>query len=215
MYYLKKIGAIALFGFAAVTTANAAIITSNDGDTCKLGVDGANWEVCQAITPHSAWQANNPLGRGAEWISIADTGVGGVVIGNNEDEEYFWAQEVLEITEKSLLTFDVWADDTAQVKISYNHYSADVDILTLGNFVQDGACAAGSIGCEPGENGHYEIMLDVGTHNLFVGAYQTGGGPTGLLYSGEYSAVPEPASIALLGLGLAGLGFARRKTKAS
>jgi len=37
MYYLKKIGAIALFGFAAVTTANAAVITSKDGDVCKLG----------------------------------------------------------------------------------------------------------------------------------------------------------------------------------
>ena len=151
MYYLKKIGAIALFGFAAVTTANAAVITSDAGDDCKLG--GTVWSglTCQAITPVGAWQANNPLGHDAEWISIANTGVGGEVIKNNQNEVYFWAQEVLEITEKSLLTFDVWADDTAQVKISYNHYSADVDILTLGNFVQDGACAAGSIGCEPGE----------------------------------------------------------------
>ena len=40
------------------------------------------------------------------------------------------------------------------------------------------------------------------------------GGPTGVIWKG-YVAVPEPGSVALLGLGLIGLGFARKKTKAA
>jgi hypothetical protein len=56
------------------------------------------------------------------------------------------------------------------------------------------------------------MNLGAGTHTLEIDAYQfLGGSPFGVMYTGqidsEPSAVPEPGSYLLLGLGLAGMGI--------
>lgn len=63
-----------------------------------------------------------------------------------------------------------------------------------------------------------------GTASTIAGLYQAGVGRPGIFYgdqngafqifSAEETAIPEPATIAIFGLGLAGLGLARRRTHA-
>lgn len=53
-----------------------------------------------------------------------------------------------------------------------------------------------------------------GRLNFYVNDIGNGRGPTGLIFAGTATMVPEPGALGLLSLGLVGLGFARRARKA-
>jgi hypothetical protein len=210
--YLKSVFATFLL-FGVTLTSQASLIVSGDGtETC---VDGTGSCSIQAIEPHDLWQSNDPLGNGAIWVSYADTGIDGHTLApTSTTTAVFSVFESLSVSAGSILSLDVWADDTAEVFIG-------TDSKYAPNFTQK-ICANGSIGCEPGENGHIDYTFTTaGIFDLQFDVYQVGTGttnssnPFGLLYSGTLTSVPEPSILALFGLGLAGLGFTARKRKSA
>jgi hypothetical protein len=198
--------------------ASAIVSTVGDSWTGGAAIGGGSGGAV-AITPHSAWQANNPGGSGAVWISYANTGVGGSTLAPQAGSATNPSGQavIMTVTETfsagigATLAMQVWADDTARVLI-------DGVELIAGNFSQ-GTCATGSIGCEPNEFGQINYTFNTdGIHTLAFEVFQVGSGtnptdnPFGLLYAGTLTAaVPEPGTLALFGAGLAGLGLLRRR----
>ena len=216
----RWIAALVMFaiGSFAVGQANAILIISGAKPgvvTPKIGNAASLGTGLVTIARNSAWQVNNPLGRGAVWVSNADTGQGGSLFqpkvltsgGNADLDVIFKITESFTITSSGHIDFTVWADDTARIFF-------DGGLLINPNF-NTGTCAAGVISCQPDMFFNFSRNIAAGTHSIDIDTYQTGSNlttitnPFGVLYSGEVT-VPEPTTLLLMGMGLAGLGFLRR-----
>ncbi|MGD2053137.1 MAG: PEP-CTERM sorting domain-containing protein [Gammaproteobacteria bacterium] len=216
MKFITKVSALFLLLFGVYGQALAIPVISGDGtETCVSGtpLGGASCAIT-LIDDHNLWKQNGDVDlNGAVWISYANTGVGGDTLAPLAGTTtIFTVIETFEANVGDMLNLDVWADDTAGVSI-------DSISLFSPNFTQN-ICANGSIGCEPDEFGNISYTFNTsGTHSLSFDVYQVGTGtnpdvnPFGLLYSGTLTTVPEPSVLALLGLGLFGLGLARRKNQ--
>src|SRR5687767_9893326 len=97
--------------------AHAGLIILNS----QPGLSNSLTPATVAITPHPAWQPNNPANpwnstdKPAVWISYAGTGY-----GDPNFQPYNGTTPVVSIFENftsaaGILTLNVWADDTSQV----------------------------------------------------------------------------------------------------
>jgi hypothetical protein len=207
-----------LFGAASV----ALPITEHSGDGNDVLVASVNPGVVTTITPHSVWgDVSDDAGLSAgtaKWIGYANTGVGGIVAPNTPDRT-----DTNQATAHFRRTFaaaagafDLWilADDTATVELTGPGGNTTIFSAFLN---QIDPCApggqGGKIGCMEADMGRYSSNLSAGLYTLDVYLFQTNFDVTGAQYAYQYQvAVPEPASIALLLIGFAGIRFVRRRS---
>jgi hypothetical protein len=214
----------------------AAPIVSGDGESwtsvmntvcAQVGSGTPCGGTTVIVDAHPAWQDSTLTTPRAQWVSYADTGYQGAVLApragsaSNPNGQ----TPIMEIVETftglagAPLFVRFWADDTMGVFLNGVPMQAPV-------FGQD-ICADQAIGCQPGEFWDLNATTTGGLNTLRLVVYQLGTGtntsdnPFGVLYSGSYSegtvtqqtSVPEPMTISLLGVGLAGLGARRARTR--
>lgn len=225
-------------GMATFTGFDANFLPTFSGGANALVVGN-----CTQITPHAAWKPgaqanvfvddNTPslLDDNPVWISHdtdgtldgfgTGTGITGTletVVGNTDKAKpNLIVTQEFSLTSSGFASLRQWADDTVEVYI-------DGELLAgaeEANFSQQ-TCAMGPPGCQVGESSFGETFLSAGDHVFSWVLWQVGTGntassnPFGLLYVGQVeTTVPEPAAFALLGLGLVGIGAARRGRRAA
>ena len=198
---MKQITALLLSAFASYVVQAMPIISGDGTETCSLP-SSANCTV-QKINPVNVYQSPDPLGQGALWISYADTGRPGTVTATPGYVATFYEQFTADLG--AALDLQVWADNWVEIFL-------------------DGTSVFSTTGREMFRPGNQAVLNHVfnsgGAHTLAIDAYQDGslesppGNPFGVMYSGSLTQVPGPTTLALFSLGLAGIGYQRRKRTA-
>lgn len=196
----------------SVTLPAATVSFGSDLENEWNRVTGAN----VGIQPHTAWASLAPW----QWISYANTGAGpGAVSPPNTNANKGATASFFELLPHTayFVRLTVFADDTAAVYLFDLDHPAGL-LLAPANWRQDGACAAGFIGCEPGEGLLLEFAVNrFGPALLRFDVFQRGRGPFGLLYGGQAEAVhtSEAATLVTVAAGLAWLWWRNRKKAAA
>ena len=215
----RLVGKFAVVLVLACAPLEAAPISFYTGDGGDLVNDGA----AVSILPHPAWgdvseYAGLAAGT-AQWISFTNTGYDGIVWPNAESRDLGdeTAKYTREFTFSSETTLKLWvlADDTATVRLLGP--TGYVNTLFTAFPWQLDPCAPGGsglgLGCVQADMVIVTVSgLAAGNYTLEVNAFQTNGWVFGAQYAGTIESVPEPASLLLLGTGLAAVAIRRRFT---
>ena len=191
---------VAILMLAIVPGAHAVSIVTDTSWLC-VGVTcgGAN-AVSVTGPPIPPWAPETT----GDWITSTN---GAVALGTTVA-----FSKIIDFGAGSTLTLKVWADDTASVTLT-----GGINFLNPGsapNLVLDAACAAGVLGCEANEFGSFSTGTLSGLQTLTVTVHQlVNNTPFGTLVEGDLTAVPEPATILLLGSALAAAGVASRRLR--
>ena len=158
------------------------------------------------ITPHSSWQPKT-IGT-AQWISDRPTGA-------SEGSSVLYAIDFT-ITDAFLTAASISFDFSVDNLIGGGPNPA---LFINGTALTGSLTGHGFSGTNNFSAAGFQSLLTTGVNTLYINSTDVGG-PAGLLFSttittggGAAIAVAEPHLVAIFGLGLIGLGMARRKQR--
>ncbi len=148
---------------------------------------------------------------GSQWVSFGDTGAHDANFFTVPNGTLVDFTDIFNVSGAPVSgSITVMADDTASVWL--NGVELKQLASTQGNTFR--TCSDFSVGCLTSTAVTINLLPDLrpGTNTLTFGVEQIAGDSFGLNYSGSVTSVtPEPATMALMGLGLAAVSFAGRK----
>ena len=212
MKFLTSIAAVALTigsaaAFAVPTLAPIEFMSNTSDDTCSTSTS------CETPTPlpgtyvdpASNWQLTGAqwLFANDSWQVIGDWSAIETDLSNTDDNDYV---QSLFVSYDDQLKIQVGSDGTSWTNI-FDSGTETIDQAWTQVIDIIGYTGAFYVG----ENESLRFLV---SNTGYYPNNPGNGGPTGVIWKGAAN-VPEPGSLALLGLGLIGLGFARKKAKAA